>query len=65
MTIAGHTHPVSLDATLTLSGDGRQATVDATFDVDRTTFGMTWSPLHIAAPTARITVHLVFRHISN
>ena len=65
MTIAGHTEPVSFDATIALSIDGRQATVETTFDVDRTAFGMTWRPLHMAAPTARMTAHLVFGHTTN
>lgn len=65
LTAAGHSEPVSFDATIALSPDGRQATVDAGFDVDRTRFGMTWSPMHIAAATAHITAHLVFRHGAN
>jgi polyisoprenoid-binding protein YceI len=62
MTAAGKTQPISFDATLALSADGQQATVQATFDVDRTKFGMTWSPMHMTAATAVVTAHLVFRH---
>lgn len=62
MTAAGKTQPVSFDATITLSADGQQAAVQATFEVDRTKFGMTWSPMHMSAATAVVTAHLVFRH---
>jgi polyisoprenoid-binding protein YceI len=62
MTVAGKTEPVSFDATIRLSADGQQATVQATFEVDRTRFGMTWSPMRTAAATAVVTAYLVFRH---
>jgi polyisoprenoid-binding protein YceI len=62
MAIAGHTQPVDFDATVTLSDDDRQATVETTLGVDRTAFGMTRGPLRMIAPTAQVTVHLVFSH---
>ena len=62
MTIAGHTQPVDFDATVTLSDDERQATVGTTLEVDRTAFGMTRGPMRMIAPTAQVTVHLVFSH---
>ena len=60
MTAAGHTEPVSFSATVAPSPDGQAATVEANFDVDRTAFGMIWSPLHMAAGTAQVTAHLMF-----
>jgi polyisoprenoid-binding protein YceI len=65
LTIAERTQPISFDATITLTADGRQATVEATLDVDRTAFGITFNPLHMTKPAAQVTTHLVFHHATN
>jgi polyisoprenoid-binding protein YceI len=62
LTIAERTQPVSFDATITLTADSRQATVEAALDVDRTAFGITFNPLHMSRPAARVTARLVFHH---
>jgi polyisoprenoid-binding protein YceI len=58
LTIAGHTEPVTFEARLTPSAD--RVVVDAEVSVDRTAFGMTWSPLRIASGTALLVVHAQF-----
>ncbi len=55
LTAAGHTEPVEFTAHVTGIADGAVA-VTAELVVDRTRFGMTWSPLRIAAKQARATV---------
>jgi polyisoprenoid-binding protein YceI len=65
LTIAERTQPISFDATITLTADSRKATVEATLDVDRTAFGITFNPLHMSGPAAQVTAHLVFHHAAN
>jgi polyisoprenoid-binding protein YceI len=65
LTIAERTQPISFDATITVTADSRKATVEATLDVDRTAFGITFNPLHMTAPATQVTAHLVFHHAAN
>jgi polyisoprenoid-binding protein YceI len=60
LTAAGQTHPVEFDAALTASSDAATGQVDASFVIDRTNFGMTWSPLRMTASDVTVTVHLEF-----
>ncbi|HKC76091.1 MAG TPA: YceI family protein [Chloroflexota bacterium] len=60
LTAAGHTLPLTFEARLTQAGD--QIGVDAEVTVDRTAFGMTWSPLGMASSRALLVVHAQFTH---
>ena len=55
LTAAGHSEPVSFTARAEDIGPGA-VTLRAELVVDRTLFGMTWSPLGIAAKEATGTV---------
>ena len=59
LTIAGHTEDVEFDTTIAVAS-ADEASADATLSVDRTRFGMTWSPLGMSAATAHLTLHLRF-----
>jgi polyisoprenoid-binding protein YceI len=48
---AGHSRPVTFNAHLR-DATAQSVVVDAELEVDRTEFGMTWSPLHMTAATA-------------
>ena len=52
---AGHTQPLAFEARFTRSNE--RSIVDAEISVDRTAFGMTWSPLGMASSTALLVVH--------
>jgi polyisoprenoid-binding protein YceI len=65
LTIAKRTQPISFDVAITLTADCRKATVEATLDVDRTAFGITFNPLHMTRPAAQVTAHLVFHHTAD
>jgi polyisoprenoid-binding protein YceI len=56
---AGHAQPVTFTARVELDGAGA-VTLRAELTVDRTAFGMTWSPLGMAAATAAATVKARF-----
>ncbi len=62
MTVAGQTHPISFDATVTLAPDGQRVELDASIEVDRTDFGMTWSPMGMVRRAVRGSAHLVLNH---
>jgi polyisoprenoid-binding protein YceI len=57
---AGTTQTVDLDVVLS-DATTDHVNADATVTVDRTTFGMAWSPLGMAAATAIISLHLRFK----
>jgi polyisoprenoid-binding protein YceI len=59
ITVRDRTQPVSFPATVTQSGDGEVA-LDATLEVDRSQFGLTWNQLGMASMKNAITVHAVF-----
>jgi polyisoprenoid-binding protein YceI len=52
---AGHSRPVTFDAHLG-EATGQSVVVTAELEVDRTEFGMTWSPMKMTAATAIGTV---------
>jgi polyisoprenoid-binding protein YceI len=52
---AGHTRPVTFTAHIE-EATAQAAVLTTELTVDRAAFGMTWSPLHMAAMTARGTV---------
>jgi polyisoprenoid-binding protein YceI len=54
---AGHAEQLELDAQV-VDATAEQATVDARVEVDRTRFGMTWSPMRMSAAIATIDLHL-------
>jgi polyisoprenoid-binding protein YceI len=58
LTAAGRTTPLTFEARLAEAGD--QVTIDAEVSVDRTAFGMTWSPLGMASSTALLVLHARF-----
>jgi polyisoprenoid-binding protein YceI len=58
---AGRAQPVSFTARAEPGGD-RAVVLRADLTVDRTAFGMTWSPLGIAASAATATVTARFTH---
>lgn len=58
LTAAGHTQPLAFEARLTPAGD--RMIVEADVTVDRTAFGMTWSPLGMASSTALLVVRAQF-----
>jgi len=62
LTAAGRTLPLTFEARLGTSGE--RITVDAEVPVDRRVFGMTWSPLGMAASTALLVVHAQFTKTS-
>jgi polyisoprenoid-binding protein YceI len=53
--VAGQARPVTFAARLQ-EVTGRAVVLTAGLQVDRSEFGMTWSPLHMASMTARATV---------
>ncbi len=59
LSIAGHSQSITFEARLS-EASGKSVTVDAEVSVDRTAFGMTWSPLGMAAPTSVLVVHAQF-----
>lgn len=59
LSVAGHSQTVAFDALLS-EVSGKTATVDAELSVDRTAFGMTWSPLRMSASTALLVIHAQF-----
>ena len=58
LTAAGHT--LVLDVEARVSASGERIVVEAEVPVDRRAFGMTWSPLGMAAATAVLVVHAEF-----
>lgn len=56
---AGHVRPVTFTAHIQ-EADAQAAVLTAEFEVDRSEFGMTWSPMRIASMTSRGTVRARF-----
>ncbi len=59
LTVRDQTRPISFPATAALAAGG-QITLDATVQVDRSGFGLTWSKLGMASMSNTIAVHAVF-----
>ena len=62
LTVRDRTRPVPFDATVSAVSAG-EVTLDAEVQVDRSEFGLTWSPMRMASMHNIIAVHAVFtRH---
>ena len=62
LTVRDRTRPVTFDATVSAVSAG-EVTLDAEVQVDRSEFGLTWSPMRMASMHNIIAVHAVFtRH---
>jgi polyisoprenoid-binding protein YceI len=59
LTVRDQTRPVSWTARATVATDNEIA-LDATVAVDRSEFGLTWSPLHLSSMQNKVTIHAVF-----
>jgi polyisoprenoid-binding protein YceI len=59
LSVRGYERPVSFDAQVS-SSDGSEVSLDGEVQVDRTDFGLTWSPMGMASVHNAITVHAVF-----
>jgi polyisoprenoid-binding protein YceI len=59
LTVRERSLPITFPATVTLTGDG-EALLDATVQVDRSEFGLTWNMMGMASMMTTITVHAVF-----
>lgn len=60
LTARGHGEPLTFTATLS-DASADAATLAGEFEVDRSRFGMTWSPMKMATMRNRIVVSLRFR----
>ncbi len=62
LTVRDRTRPVTFDAQVSVISAG-EVSLDAEVQVDRSDFGLTWSPMGMASMHNTITVHAVFsRH---
>lgn len=59
LTVRDRSRPISFPVTAALSGDGAAA-LDATIQVDRSDFGLTWNQLGMASMKNAVTIHAVF-----
>jgi polyisoprenoid-binding protein YceI len=59
LTVRETSRPISFPASVTLAGDG-EALLDATVQVDRSEFGLTWNQMGAASMKNTITIHAVF-----
>jgi polyisoprenoid-binding protein YceI len=59
LTVRDRTRPLSFDATVSAL-DAGEISLDAEVQVDRSDFGMTWSPMRMASMRNTITIHAVF-----
>lgn len=59
LTVRDRSRPISFPVTATLNGDGTAA-LDATVQVDRSDFGLTWNQLGMASMKNTVTIHAVF-----
>jgi polyisoprenoid-binding protein YceI len=59
LTVRETSRPITFPATVTVAGDG-EVTLDATVEVDRSDFGLTWNRMGMVGPKSAVTVHAVF-----
>ncbi len=59
LTVREISRPISFPVSLTVAGDG-EVLLDATVQVDRSEFGLTWNQLGMASMKNTITIHAVF-----
>jgi polyisoprenoid-binding protein YceI len=63
LTARGHGEPLAIPATVTEAG-ADAVTLHAEFEVDRSQFGMTWSPMKMAPMRTRIAVTARFHRVA-
>jgi len=59
LTVRDRTRPLAFDATVSALDVG-EVRLDAEIQVNRSDYGMTWSPMRMASMHNTITIHLVF-----
>jgi polyisoprenoid-binding protein YceI len=59
LTVRGQTEPLSVDAAVSVQGDG-EVLLDASVQINRADFGLTWNVMGLAAVTSTLTIHAVF-----
>ena len=59
LTVRDRTRPVTFDAQVSVISAG-EVSLDAEVQVDRSDFGLTWSPMGMSSMHNTITVHAVF-----
>ncbi|HUY44721.1 MAG TPA: YceI family protein [Streptosporangiaceae bacterium] len=59
LTVRDRSLPISFPATVALASDS-EVVLDATVQVDRSEFGLTWNQLGMASMNSTITIHAVF-----
>jgi polyisoprenoid-binding protein YceI len=59
LTVRDRSHPISFPATVALAGDGA-VLLDATVEVDRSEFGLTWNQLGMASMKNTVAIHAAF-----
>jgi polyisoprenoid-binding protein YceI len=59
LTVRGHTQPLSVDAAVSVQGDD-EVLLDASVQINRADFGLTWNVLGLAALTSTLTIHAAF-----
>ena len=62
LTVCGQTQPLSVDAAVSIQGDG-EVLLDASVQINRADFGLTWNVLGLAAVTSTLTIHAVFTRL--
>jgi polyisoprenoid-binding protein YceI len=62
LTVRGQTRPLSVDAAVSVQGDA-EVLLDATVQINRADFGLTWNVLGLAAVTSTLTIHAVFTRL--
>ena len=61
LTVRGQTRPLSLQAAVSVHGDGDgEIQLDAVTRINRADFGITWNALGLTSMSAIVTVHAVF-----
>jgi polyisoprenoid-binding protein YceI len=58
ITVRDRSQPISFPATVALTG--AEVTLDATVEVDRSEFGLTWNQLGMASMKNTVTIHAIF-----
>ena len=59
ITVRETSRPITFPASVTIAGDGEVA-LDATVEIDRSDFGLTWNQMGMASTKNTITIHAVF-----
>jgi polyisoprenoid-binding protein YceI len=59
LTVRERSHPISFPASVALAADG-EVVLDATVQVDRSDFGLTWNQMGMASMKNTVTLHAVF-----